>query len=385
MSMNKSFLLALATLVGTTIGAGIFGLPYVISKAGIIPGLVYFVGLGGVVLVLHLMFGEIALRTTTKHRLIGYARMYVGTWAARVVTVSTVAGIIGALLAYIIIAGDFLYILLGSFIPVSSTGFAVLFWAVCSVFVLRGIQTIAPMELAMSATLFVVSAIIFVFAAPHIQIENIPLFSQPFLLLPYGVILFAFLGFSAIPEIASLFKERKERRSLDNVIVWSAVLCGALYAVFVVFVVGVSGGATSKDALSGLAPFLGEKVVLLGAVFGVVAIAASFLVLGNYLKNSFRYDYKVSYWPAVGITVFAPIVLFFAGLREFIVVAGLVGAMVAVLEGSVIVLVFQKAKKLGDRVPEYSVQFSQKLGWGVIALLVAGIVVEVLLYVGGGI
>ena len=37
-----NLLKALSILLGTVIGAGIFGIPYVIEKSGIIPGFFYF-------------------------------------------------------------------------------------------------------------------------------------------------------------------------------------------------------------------------------------------------------------------------------------------------------------------------------------------------------
>ena len=374
--LDNPFLLALSTLVGTIIGAGIFGLPYVVAKSGIIPGVFYFVLLGGVVMILHLMFGEIALRTTEKHRLIGYASLYLGNWAKKLVTVSTVVGIVGALLAYIIIGGDFLYIVLGSFIPLSNFAFAIVLWFVLSLFILRGIQAIAKTELLMDIILFAVVGVIFVFALPHFQLQNFMLFDSLHVFLPYGVVLFSFLGLSAIPEIAELFKHTSEKRSLDNLIVWSSVICGGLFFAFTLFVVGVSGAATSQDALSGLIPFLGEKVVLLGAVFGLVAIAGSFLVLGNYLKNSLRYDYKVPYGISVAVAIFSPILLFLLGLREFIFVIGVVGALVAGLEGSVIALIYRTIKEKGDREPEYSLRIPQPILFGVVALLVVGAFLE---------
>ena len=374
--LDNPFLLALSTLVGTIIGAGIFGLPYVVAKSGIIPGVFYFVFLGGVVMILHLMFGEIALRTKEKHRLIGYAALYLGGWAKKLVTISTVVGIVGALLAYIIIGGDFLYIVLGSFIPLSNFAFAIVLWFVLSLFILRGIQTIAKIELLMDIILFVVVGVIFVFVLPHFQLQNFMLFDSLHVFLPYGVVLFSFLGLSAIPEIAELFKHTSEKRSLDNLIVWSSVICGGLFFAFTLFVVGVSGAATSQDALSGLIPFLGEKVVLLGAVFGLVAIAGSFLVLGNYLKNSLRYDYKVPYGISVAVAIFSPILLFLLGLREFIFVIGVVGALVAGLEGSVIALIYRTIKEKGDREPEYSLRIPQPILFGVVALLVVGAFLE---------
>ena len=104
---SKNFFLALSVLIGTIIGAGIFGIPYVIFKSGLIPGLFYFIILGGAVLLIHLFFGEIVLRTKEKYRLPGFALKYLGRPAEVLVTVSVVVGVIGALLAYLILAGDF--------------------------------------------------------------------------------------------------------------------------------------------------------------------------------------------------------------------------------------------------------------------------------------
>ena len=78
--MNKNFLFALSVLLGTIVGAGIFGIPYVISKSGMIPGFFYFLILGGAVLLIHLFFGEIILRTKGEHRLVGLAQRYLGRW-----------------------------------------------------------------------------------------------------------------------------------------------------------------------------------------------------------------------------------------------------------------------------------------------------------------
>jgi tyrosine-specific transport protein len=312
--MNNRFLLVLATLVGTMIGAGIFGLPYVVSKSGIIPGLFYFIVLGGIVTILHLMFGEIALRTTEKHRLIGYAKLYLGDWAKVLVSVSTIGGVVGALLAYLIIAGEFLEIIVSPWFVVSQTTLSVLFWAVLSLFILRGIQAIAKMELLMSSALFLVVGLIFVLAVPHIGIENFSLVDSANIFLPYGVVMFAFLGLSAIPEIADLFKGKKEKQNFDNVIVWASVITGSLYILFTLFVIGVSGKSTTDDALSGLVPFLGTNIAVLGSIFGLIAIAASFLVLGNYLKNSLRYDYKAPYLAAAAVAIFTPLVLFLLGI-----------------------------------------------------------------------
>ena len=365
-------LLALSTLVGTTIGAGIFGLPYVLSLAGVIPGLFYFLVLGGVVLLLHLMFGEIILRTKGSHRLIGYAGLYVGSWAKALVVFSTFVGILGALLAYVIIGGEFIQTALSPFLSVSSISASIIFWAVLSFFIIQGIQLITKMEFFMNIALFLVMGTIFLFVAPHLNTANFTAISVPHILLPFGVVLFALTGWSAIPEIADFFKQRKDRRFFKKVIIFSSVITVVLSAAFAFVVVGVSGVNTSEDALSGLLPFLGEKIVVLGALLGLVAVAASFLVLGNYLKNSLRYDFNIPYFFSTVVVIVIPISLFLLGIREFISVLAVVGVIIGVIEGIIIILIFKKAKKKGKRTPEYAINLPGILLYPIIVILALG-------------
>jgi len=239
-------------------------------------------------------------------------------------------------------------------------------------FIIRGIQFIAKAEFFMNIALFVAVFLIFLFAAPHVQLENFSLININNLFLPYGVILFALAGWSAIPEIADFFKGKREKRNLDNLIVLAGIITTLLYLLFAFFVVGVSGEATSPDALQGLMPFLGNGVIVLGAGFGLVAIAASFLVLGNYLKNSLRYDFRIPYRVAAGIAIVTPLALFLFGFREFISVLGIVGIVLGVVESALIVALFLKAKKKGTRQPEYTLSVPRFLPFLVVAVLVGG-------------
>ena len=377
--ISHKALLALSTLVGTIVGAGIFGLPYVLSLAGVIPVLFYLLLLGAAVLLLHLMFGEITLRTEGSYRLIGYAGMYVGSWAKALVVFSTLVGVLGALLAYVIIGGEFIQTALSPFISVSPVIASIIFWAVLSFFIIQGIQLITKLEFFMNIALFLVIGAIFLFAAPHLDSANFTAISIPNIILPFGVVLFALTGWSAIPEIADFFKQRKDRRFFKKIIISSSVITVLLSAVFAFLVVGVSGSSTSQDALSGLVPFLGEKIVALGALLGLVAVSASFLILGNYLKNSLRYDFKIPYFLSAGVAIVIPISLFLLGIREFISVIAIVGVVIGVIEGIIIVLIFKEVKKKGKREPEYVINVPRLLPYALIAILALGGLFAVLL------
>ncbi|MCX6790774.1 MAG: hypothetical protein NTV62_01095, partial [Candidatus Gribaldobacteria bacterium] len=142
---TSKFILATASLVGTIIGAGVFAIPYMVSKSGILLSLFYFILLGVVVLLLHLFYGEIVLRTNGSHQLVGYAKKYFGKPAKIFILVATIFGSVGTLLVYIILAGEFFKIIFPNFL--SSFQGAIIFWLILSVFVFLGMKSIAKLEL----------------------------------------------------------------------------------------------------------------------------------------------------------------------------------------------------------------------------------------------
>ena len=59
MKLKSRLFSSIAILIGTIIGAGIFGIPYAISKVGFGIGVIYLLVLGAVILVVTLAFGEV--------------------------------------------------------------------------------------------------------------------------------------------------------------------------------------------------------------------------------------------------------------------------------------------------------------------------------------
>ena len=110
--MNNKLFQALAVLIGTIIGVGLFSLPYITAQIGILTMLFYFLILGAVMILISLIYSEVALRTKELHRLPGYAEKYLGSKAKKIAFVSNGFGLTGALLAYLIVGGEFLFSLL---------------------------------------------------------------------------------------------------------------------------------------------------------------------------------------------------------------------------------------------------------------------------------
>jgi len=382
---DKKFFFGLATLIGTIVGAGIFGIPYAISRSGVIPSLFYLIILGGAVLFLHLFFGEIVLRTKEKHRLVGYSKKYLGDWGKRLITISTIVGTVGTLLAYIIIGGDFLKIVFSFLAPsvggMASLYFSLIFWAGLVCFIFRGIKLIAPTEFLTNSIFFLIIFLVIFFALPKIDVQNFILISLPDVFLPYGIILFALAGWTAIPEIGEILKTKKERKGYKKAIIISILAAISLYLVFSLAVVGISGKATSPDVFSGLIPFLGSEIIFFGALAAVITLADSFLVIGLYLKNTLIYDYKFPEFLAASVSCGLPLVLFLVGFRNFIEVIGFVGIIIGAFEGVAILLIFKKAKTLGDREPEYSLKVPPFLIYFLITIFVVGAISQIFYFI----
>ncbi|MDO8470464.1 MAG: hypothetical protein Q7S63_00625, partial [bacterium] len=353
-----------------------FGLPYVVAKSGIIPALFYFLLVGGIVMLLHLCMGEVCLRTKEKYRLVGYANMYLGLPGKILVTFTALVGTTGTLLVYLILGGKFL----AMFFPgaLSIEILTVLLGLALSFLILQGIQLISKIEFFTNAALFLAVFLILLFSLPHLKAENFSLISFPDMFLPYGVMFFAFIGWAAVPEIAELFKTHKEKGGFEKAIIWSSVLSVLLCAVFSFVVVGVSGTATTEDALTGLVPFFGVLIVAVGAFFGLMTIADSFLIFGNYLKNSLKKDYGMPDPVAFLLATGAPILLFLLGVRELIQVISIVGVFIGTIEGGVILAMFWQAKKKGSRTPEFSLSLPLTLVLFLGLMLVLGAAAEFL-------
>ncbi|GAI25660.1 unnamed protein product, partial [marine sediment metagenome] len=106
--------------------------------------------------------------------------------------------------------------------------------------------------------------------------------------------------------------------------------------------------------------------------FGIFTIITSFLILGNYFKNTLFYDYKVPRWISASIACGLPFILFLIGFRGFIETIGFVGTVIGAIEGVVIILIFKNIKKLGDRIPEYSLKIPPILLYFLIAVFILG-------------
>ncbi len=371
MQINKPFLYSIAALIGTMVGVGIFGLPFAFSKAGFWVGFGFLVALGLITLLVDLMYGEIVLRTDSQHQLVGYTRLYLGSVFKKIIFFSIAFTSYAALLAYIIISGEFISNVLYLW-PVTRDYFSYGFFAVFSLLVLFGLKRISWLELAL--TLLFISVIVIVFFAGYHQIDfdNYKTFNSYYWSLPYGVILFAFAGLSAVPIQKEILSGQEHL--LKKSIFIAILVVGLLYLLFAFTVVGISGDITSEDAIKGLYEFIGGKILFLGSLFGALAVGTSYLMLGTAMREIYQYDYNFGKFMSWLLVVIPPIILFMGGIRTFIDIIGLAGAVALALEMTILVLIYIKARKKGTRTPEYSLNIPKFFFYFLIIIFLAGII-----------
>lgn len=366
-------------LVGTIIGAGIFGLPYVAAKSGFVPVIIYLAVLTVVVVLMHLLYGEVVLRTNGKHRMVGYAEIYLGKWGKRFSTLSVILGSYAGLLIYIILGGIFLHNLLGGFLGGSAATWSVIMFFAAFMFIWGGLKVVSFLEMVLS---FLLIGAIFVFLARGFSLVNFANFSVSAnwadIFLPYGVILFSLTGGSIIPDLAGVLDDDEKR--LKKTIIWGTLIPAMVYFLFIVVVFGITGAATTPDAITGLEKVYGDGFIKIGALVGFLAVITSLLAFGTNLKKTFNYDYHIPKTLSLILALFVPFLIFLSGFDNFIRVIGFSGAVMGGIDGVLIILMYQKADRggKGDRKPEYDVITSKTVEYLLLALFVAGIIYTIL-------
>ena len=335
-------------LIGTMIGVGMFGLPYAFAQAGYPLALAELLLIAGMNLVVLLMYSDLAIAREGHARFVGVIGEQLGPFGRVVAAFSFFASMWGALTAYVIAGGSFAHVLLGQVFGGSETLYQILFWVVCSLLVVGGLSFVNRMQAFVLPGFLLLLAALVVFALPHIDHVNLAFVHPEKFALPLGVILFAFGGISAIPEVRDVLG--KDRKYLARTIALATAVVLCVYGLFTMTIVGTSGAQTGAEpfvGLAGLSPFF----VLIGALFGVFVVFTAFINLSTAAMNTLLYDYRLRYKSAWLAAVGVPFLLYLIGSHDMIKVVGLTGGLLSPVIGILIVLAHEKAR-FGHHLPK---------------------------------
>jgi amino acid permease len=372
---------AIAVLIGTIIGAGVFTLPYVAVHSGLVTTLIWLIIVSFIITYLHLGFGEIVLRTKKDFRLPGYVGHYLNSSAKRFILLITFFTFSFSLLIYLLLGAQFLRVIFNSIWTNFSfpQGFLVIFlWLLLSSAILSKSKKLSRINFYLSFFLLLLFFIVAIFALPHFKIGNINLFNFTNhwgWLIPYGVLFFALNGMVAIPEAAKVLEIKGEKKEkLKKVIIIGTLIPAFCYLVFILAVAGASGSSTTLEAIQGLKGILGNGIILLGAILGFLAVSTSYLIFASYIKNSFIYDFKWSRFISYFLVVIGPLLLYCLRLGNLVKLISFIGGMLGGLEGVMLIFVLRKAKQQGEIEPPYQISLNKIL----IAVLITALVIGAL-------
>lgn len=353
---NISMFEGVALIVSGTIGAGILGLPYAIAKVGVLLGVLYIVAIGLLMMGLNLLLGKIASSNQGQMQIVGMAQKYLGVYGKWLMTGLLYFLLWGVLVVYIIGEGEVLSAIFGG----SKFFWSVFFLAFATILIYIGIQTIKVVELFLSLGVLGVVLILVYSSAFHIQSINLIEINFMNLLLPYGILLFAFHGTTSVPEAYSILVNREQ--TFKKAIIIAGVISIIVYSLFAAVIVGVTGLETSEIATIALGEKLGPKIFLLGNLFAMLAMGTSCLMAGLALRDSMKWDFKLSRGISTILVCGVPFLVFIFGLRGFIEAIDIVGGVFMSMEMLLILLIYWKAKQKGDlRVGKYKLYHTSLL------------------------
>lgn len=372
---NIRWIRAFGMAVGSVVGAGVFGLPYAFAQSGYAVGFVVLFVMGVLLTLLQLMFAEVAIQSDGKDRLVGYVRRYLGAGWARVTLIAFLGTFWGAMIAYMIVGGTFWRLLLGPIFDGPAIVYSLLIAAIASALIYRGLRFASRLETFIVGILLFLFVFMILAALPHVRLSHLATVDWSQVLLPYGVVLFALSGLGVVPEMKDVLG-KKLRNRLPHVVVSAMTVIALLYAVFSFVVIGVNGLGTTQVAFEGLTSVLGSGFRVIGALLGSATILSIYLMVGIELMKTLEIDFRLPRPWAWLATCGVPVLLFLAGLREFVGVIGFVGAVFSGFVGIVVVRMYEAFKESPVCRGHYCLRLPRSVSWLIMTVFAGGILME---------
>lgn len=327
-------LYAWGTLLGTVIGAGIFALP----QAAYLSGWPYFLAelllLAVLLGYVHNLYARVLDKNKEKNLLgllsqkLGWGWFYLGA-------IGIFGGMLAALTGYLILGGEFLHVMWPGLTPLTAAG---IFWIASSLPLFLRTKTFLSLEswgaFIMGLLILGIGAYGFMGGANHSPQ------SGPYsLVLPFGAIVFALAGWTAVEPIVKDLGPKGKKAKLFFL---GSVIIALLYAFFV-FGVLRSAEKITPDTVSGLG--WGAKALFMVGLLGIFAIWTSYLPSALEIKNSLKFARMPK---GLGFMIFLLLPLIFVayGVNDFLKVVSVGGGIFIALEYLLILRLGTKVLRL---------------------------------------
>lgn len=330
-------------LVGTVVGVGFFGLPYVFAQGGYFLVLGELIVLAAVQLVFLYAYTDLVLAKKGHARFLHVIGDAFGPLGRAMAFFTFFGSLWGAMIAYLLAGGDFLSYILKAWIPGVESHTLSIFLGVFFFLGLLGGSFVVPrVQRYLIPFFFVTLLVLSSFSFPFVSFDHLTSFSLSYAIPSLGVLLFALSGVSAIPEMRDALKGNGKK--LRRAIFWGMLLVVAVYALFTAVVVGITGSGTPPQAIAafaGIAPWM----VLLGSILGITTITTAYINIGSALVHTLLYDVRLRFLPAILLVGGVPLFLVVFGVSNMIGVLQYTGGILGSLLSILVLLAYEKARR----------------------------------------
>lgn len=350
-SRARSIVMAALAMVGTIIGAGIFGLPAAFAAVGFWPGTLLFWVLAIATTITHVLFAGLLLNEHRRMRLTGLVDRHLDPFFHVVAQITYPLQIVASVFAYLILGGEFLSVLtraIGIQAPVGV--WQLLFWILGGVTVLFGLKMVAKINSVATSAKMAALLLAVVVAWPLVEFGYTRLGGWTDWFLPFGIFLYALSGLSAVGETVEITRRNK------NDALW-AVGIGTLVSALLSWLFGVAIYLAARGyplrTIPEVISVLPSGWALLIPFLGLLSVLTAYLGMAEDLKETLDLDFKLDAKQATIIALGLPALMLLAFSRDFLGTIGFIGSVFVGINGLMICAMafksFEKERRASTR------------------------------------
>lgn len=338
-------------MVGTIIGAGIFGLPAAFAAVGFWQGSTLFAVLAIASTVTHVLFAGLLLSENRRMRLTGLVERRLDPFFHTIAQITYPLQIFASLFAYIILGGEFFQVLgraAGLNVPLGIWQFV--FWVGGSATIFFGLKAVARVNsLATSAKMAAILLAVAV-AWPLVDAVYMRFDGWSHWYLPFGVFLYALSGLSAVGETVELTKRNKS-------MAMSAVAVGSLLSAILSWLFGVGIFLAARGyplhTIGDVISVLPSGWALLIPFLGLLSVMTAYLNMAEDLKETLDLDFHLNAKQAAVIALSVPVFMLLVFSRNFLATIGFIGSVFVGINGLMVCAMafksFEKERRASTR------------------------------------
>ncbi|MBN2015790.1 hypothetical protein JW766_03065 [Candidatus Dojkabacteria bacterium] len=340
--MNKQ-VNAVLTIIAGTIGVGFLALPYSIHKFGTWGGVIVLVIVGFLTLVTNFTYSDIITSDKGNRQIPGYTKKYLGSLPAHIITVIIIFGSLGILLAYGLISGSALKVILSSVgIRLSAQFLGLVFVVICILVMRYGMQMIAKVSSWAVVALIYAMVILIIVSLPNASFSNTSNLDFSQFSLVFGVSVFAMYSAGTVPVIDEIigYNRQKYRK-----VVLAATL--SILVIYIVFSLTLSLSFGS-DLTSELVDSFKSELKFASWVLSILTLLAtftSFILVANNIKEVLNYDYKVKNRVCIFLILAVLIWALILNISDFETLVSTVGNLSLALQSLAIFAIWFKSRQ----------------------------------------